>query len=318
MPVDRPFQNDSCGLFTTSDGITYSCFWSWGLDPLLKATFDPRPVNNATAYELWLDEVLPIIEANPYTKPEAEPDSVLIGTEEGDETPTGPLEDLDPEVRKALDKLGICQFGEGVWAGIVSNYTREVPEELPIFTSGLDKRHVLGALARNFEECRGMTEYPWLSVQYLNSYLADQLGLDYLGRGNLARGNEPSLGFAETKSASIEDKKAEADKWREWSCNAQNLHLKLCNAYLPRTGDNRGGYTAGTECQTFGQPATEDGTSSRERCPMKEYIAFQSADPTAGDIHRAIQQAICDEYETQYEYLEIDKRPGWLSHCYNE
>jgi len=275
------------------------------------------PVNNQTKYDIWLEEILPLIEANPYSEPET-PDEVIVGVEEGDKTPSRPLEDLDPEVRRALDKLGICQFGEGVWAGIVANYTREVPDELPLFTSGLSKQRIIDTLARHFEECRGMTDYPWLSKAYENRYLADTLGLDYLGRSTESRGNQASLMFGMTAGVTEADKKAEADKWKAWTCNAQNLHLKLCNAYLPLTGENRGGYTDGTQCQKMGQPATEEGTSSRERCPMKEFIAFQSADPTSGDIHKAIQQAICDQYETQYDHLEIDKRPEWLSHCYNE
>ena len=318
LPIDRPFMFDDCGLLTSTDGVLYSCVWRWNVDPDIVTSFDPMPVNNQTKYDIWLEEILPLIEANPYSEPET-PDEVIVGVEEGDKTPSRPLEDLDPEVRRALDKLGICQFGEGVWAGIVSNYTREVPDELPLFTSGLDKQRILGQLARNFEECRGMTEYPWLSTQYLNSYLADQLGLDYLGRTVEHRlGNQPSLMFGMTAEVTDADKKAEADKWKAWTCSAENLHLKLCNAYLPLTGENRGGYTDGTKCQKIGQPATEEGTSSRERCPMQEFIDFQSADPTSGDIHKAIQKAICDEYKTQYESLASDKRPNWLSHCYNE
>ncbi len=318
LPVDRPFSFDSCGLLTTTDGVTYSCVWIWTVDPVVLAEIEQKPLNNMTAYEIWLDEVLPLIEANPFTEPKA-PDEVIVGAED-EETPptTTPLEDLDPEVRRALDKLGECQFGEGVWAGIVANYTREVPDELPIFTSGLDKQRLLGELARHFEECRGMTDYPWLSEAYINRYLADTLGLDYHGRTTDTRGNQASLMFAQTAGVTDEDKKAQADKWRNWACSAENIHLKLCNAYLPLTGENRGGYTDGSQCQTLGQPASESGASARERCPLQELTAFNSADPTAGDIHSAIQQAVCDEYEVKYEYLAIDKRPGWLSHCYDE
>ncbi len=319
LPIDRPFAFDDCGLMTSTDGVVFSCVWRWNVDPDIVTTFDPMPINNQTKYEIWLTEILPLIEANPYVEPET-PDDVIVGVEDGDEPPTTtPLEDLDPEVRRALDKLGECQFGEGVWAGIVANYTREVPDELPIFTSGLDKQRILGELARHFEECRGMTEYPWLSEAYVNRYLADALGLDHYNRGGDFRpGNQPSLMFGVTGGVTDAEKNAEADKWRDWACNADNLHLKLCNAYLPLTGENRGGYTDGSQCQTLGQPASEGGTPATERCPLQELTAFNSADPTSGDIHEAIQKAICDEYETQYEYLGIDKRPKWLSHCYNE
>jgi len=317
LPVDRPFMFDDCGLMTSTDGVVYSCVWRWNVDPDIVTTFEPMPINNQTNYEIWLTEILPLIEANPYVEPEA-PDEVIVGVEEDDKTPSTPLEDLDPEVRRALDKLGECQFGVGVWAGVVANYTREVPEELPIFTSGLDKQRVLGELARHFEECRGMTEYPWLSEAYENRYLADSLGLDYLGRSTDSRGNQASLMFDITKSVTEEHKRAEADKWREWACNADNRHLKLCNAYQPLTGENQGGQHDGADCQLRGQPATEEGTSARERCPMQEFVAFQSADPTSGDVHKAIQKAVCDEYKSKYEYLATDKRPSWLSHCYNE
>lgn len=317
LPVDRPFEYSTCGLLSSNDGVVFSCVWRWNVDPDILASLEPTPANNQTKYEIWLDEILPLIEANPRVEPET-PDDIIIGAEEQDDTPSTPLEDIDPEVRRAIDKLGECQFGVGVWAGIVENYTRDVPDELPIFKS-LYRERVLKELAQNYEECRGMTEYPWLSEQYTNAYLADQLGLDLYGRGGDVRpSNQPSLGFAETKSASDEDKQAEADKWREWSCQETNLHLKLCNAYLPLTGENRGGYTDGAECQERGQPATESGTSAQVRCPLQELRDFNSADPTSRDIHEAIQQAVCDEYETQYDYLAIDKRPGWLSHCYNE
>jgi len=151
-----------------------------------------------------------------------------------------PYEELDPEVREAIDKLGICQFGDGVWSGIVANYTKEVPDELPIFTSGLDKRPLLGKLAKAYEECRGKTNYPWLSQQYEDVYLADLLGLDRFDRPNLSFGLDERRLYEEQRTASQEEKdQAERDS-KDYMCRAENLHLKLCSAYMELQGENRG------------------------------------------------------------------------------
>ncbi len=313
LPVDRPFEDQKCKVFQSSNGIAYSCIWTWIVDPEVLEEISITPTNQ-TDYEIWLEEILPIVEDNPFQERTADEDDVVPDSEEDEQTP-GPLEEIDPEVRRAIDKLGECQFGVGAWAAFVNEYTRDVPDELPIFKS-LDRERVLKQLAQNYEECRGMTEYPWLSAQYENAYLADQLGLDYLGRATETPGNQASLMFEQTKSVGEAEKTAEADKWRTWMCSEANLHLKLCNAYLPLTGENRGGYTGGADCQEIGQPASEGGQTAENRCPLRDLQAHERSEPTATEISEAVQKSLCDQYADKYEYLAIDKRPDWVSSCY--
>ncbi len=218
------------------DGSTdweFTCTWGYG------ESFDIEYPRNGTVIPLDSTSETPIEdilrEIDLYLEEQirlAEEEDVRELITERD---ASPLETLDPEVKRALDKLGERQFGEGAWAAFVNNYTREVPDELPIFKS-LDRERVLKQLAQNYEECRGMTEYPWLSEQYENAYLADQLGLDVYGRTTETPGNQASLMFEQTASVTDEDKTAESDKWRTWMCADENKHLKLCNAYLPLAG----------------------------------------------------------------------------------
>lgn len=324
VDLPRPdFLSEKC-YAVMWDGSTdweFTCTWGYGesfnITYPRDGTIIPLDSTSKTPIEDINKEIELFLEEQIRLSEEDDVDVVV------EDEPPRPLETIDPEVRRALDKLGECQFGEGKWAAIVSNYTREVPDELPIFTSGLDKRNILGALARNFEECRGMTEYPWLSAEYENKYLADILGLDYLGRTTDSRGNQPSLMFEMTSGVSTEEKTAEADKWKKWMCAEENLHLKLCGHEF--RGINQGGFNldaqgniVGAKCQLQGQPATEGGTASQERCPLRSLESYGRTELTQQELFSAINEAICDEYAKSYEYLAIDKRPNWLIDCYDE
>jgi len=233
-----------------------------------------------------------------------------------DEPEATPFEELDPEVRKALDKLGKCQFGDGVWSGIVANYTREVPSELPIFTSGLDKRPLLGKLAKAFEECKGKTNYPWLSQQYEDVYLADLLGLDRFNRPELSFGLDERRLYEEQRTASQEEKDSEAATSKDYMCRAENLHLKLCAAYMELQGENRGNP----------EPIISD---------MDEYNRYLSAragsiltDQDFTNLMDDLKQLMCDEYTERYQYkirtyiengktiTDYSNYPAWLLHCH--
>jgi len=227
-----------------------------------------------------------------------------------------PYEELDPEVREAIDKLGICQFGDGVWSGIVANYTKEVPDELPIFTSGLDKRPLLGKLAKAFEECRGKTNYPWLSQQYVDVYLADLLGLDLYGRNTENFGLDERRLYEEQRTASQEEKLAEAAASRDYMCRAENLHLKLCSAYMELQGENRGNP----------EPVISDMDA------YNQYLSDQAGsiitDQDFTNLMTNLKQLMCDEYTERYDYkiqryiqdgqnvTDYSNYPQWLMHCH--
>jgi len=313
--VDLPredYQNKSCyAIIWNSEDWEYNCKWGYG--ELMVIAYPRDGIVIPIDPETPIEDVIKEIELKLAESLE------LDGTDDSvpdveEEIPVNPIKELDPEVREALDKLGECQFGVGNWAAFVNEYSREVPDELPIFTSGLDRQRIINELARNFEECRGMTEYPWLSAQYENAYLADQLGLDLHGRGGDMRpGNEPSLMFEMTADVTEAEKIAEADRWATWMCADENLHLNLCGHEFD--GINKGGYTEGADCQIDGQPASEGGSAAEERCPLRALEAHERNQPTTAEIFEAIQESICDEYLGQYEYLAIDLRPDWLAHC---
>jgi len=241
--------------------------------------------------ETFLREIKLYFDETITAKETTEDDSITATVEQPD-----PFVELDPDVRKALNKLGICQFGEGVWAGIVANYTREVPDELPIFTSGLDKRVILGKLAKNFEECRGMNEYPWLSAAYENRYLADLLGLDYFGRSQTNFGLDESRNYEEQRTASAEDIQKEQDRvtYPDW----------YRNPYEELTGINRGNP----------EPIVLDTKA------YNEYLSVLAASvQTGADLQRTYAKALdamCDVYMPQYEYMiGSDRFPAWMDHC---
>lgn len=328
LPIDRPFSFDSCGLLIASQGPTYSCVWNWTIDPEALITTSQPSLNNQTAYDIWLEEILPLIEANPLLTPS---DESVDETPEIDENVDEPLPQT-PEQKERADKileLNQCLRGferdpalGAFQADSEIEFYQNVTRQDILVRDNLGKDQTLLKLIMAVEECRAIQTYLDMNIigpREANMAIADRLGLDIYGRAETsARGNEPSLGFAESKTATNEEIKAEADTWRDWACDENQRHLKLCNAYQPLTGDNRGGYTDGVECQTRGQPASETGASARERCPLQEFNEYLQSDPTSGDIHEAIQKAICDEYADKYDYLASDKRPGWLSHCYNE
>ena len=219
-----------------------------------------------------------------------------------------PYEDLDPEVKKAIDKLGQCQFGDGNWAGIVANYTREVPDELPIFTSGIAKKPLLKALALHFEECKGKTQYPWLSDQYENRYLADLLGLDRFDRPELSFGLDERRLYEEQRTASPEEKQAEADRvvYPDW----------YINPYEELTGENRGNP----------EPIVTDQNAYNEYLSDKAGSIITAQD--YANFLVDIKQLQCDEYTERYAhkihtYLEngitktdYSNYPDWLMHCH--
>ncbi len=299
--------NCNATLISGSPAWKYQCTWNYSEDrdivlPDEQAasivTLDPT---NDNPIEEFLRNLKVLLEEK----------IVVVEDSDADERPGAlvqpSLADLDPEVRIALNKLGECQFGDGVWSGIVANYTREVPAELPIFTSGLDKQRVLGQLAKNFEECKGKTNYPWLSQQYEDVYLADLLGLDRFDRSELDFGLDMSRNYEEQRTASAEDIQAEQDRvtYPDW----------YVNPYQELTGVNRGNP----------EPIV------RDQDAYNEYISDLAASiQTPADTERAYTKALvamCDTYEEMYKYkvrtyienghtvTDYSNYPEWLMHC---
>lgn len=311
LPIQRQFEMGNCYMMNTT---TFLCLVQWGVSQEAIDSIPQTPPFGVASpeYDFWIDNYIPMIESNPDVPIEQASETAGLMETIEDDKPTA-LETLDPEVRRALDKLGICQFGDGNWAGIVANYTREVPDELPIFTSGLDKQPILAKLAKSFEECKGKRDYPWLSQQNENRYLADLLGLDYYGRDQTNFGLDDSRNYVEQKTASQEEKDFAAAESKKYMCNEENLHLKLCSAYMELTGENRGNP----------EPIISDQDSYNQYLSDQAGSILTAQDYTNFLVKIKVLQ--CEEYSERYEHKirhdvlgnpDYSNYPGWLMHCH--
>ncbi len=316
LPIQRQFDTGYCYMGSTT---TFICLIEWAVSQeAIDSIPLPPPFGVASQpYDFWIDTYIPMIEANPEIQPVSASET-NAGLEKVEIVEPSALETLDPEVKRAIDKLGQCQFGDGAWSGIVANYTREVPDELPIFTSGLDKRPLLGKLAKSFEECKGKTNYPWLSQQYENVYLADLLGLDRFNRPQTDEfGLDMSRNYEEQKTASQEEKLQAGADAKNYMCKTENLHLKLCSAYMELQGENRGNP----------QPVISDLDE------YNQYLSDQAGsvltDQDFTNLMVDLKQLQCDEYTDRYQYkirkyiengqnvTDYSNYPQWLMHCHD-
>jgi len=336
LPFERPYQEFSCTAWpsfigertvSTTDAVRYQCTWIWTLaDDTINAmpeypltgSLDPETI------KIWLEEIVSFVENNPFQEPE---ESIEVEDLIDEPSPT-PFSQLDPEVRKALGQLKICQLGQDEWIAIIPQYNLTTSDEAPIFKH-LGKDRQLMQLALDYQECRGNTEYPWLSQQYNDTYTADQEGMKLA----LARGGEDTRRYmAEGKTASAEEKLQAIADATDYMCKPANLHLKLCSAYQVcidndlSDGDkclNRGssepsigeGFDNVNIFAEGGDPQTGEGI-------IEEYRRTQAANiQTEQDLknyYDKVQQAVCDNYVAQYKYLERDdfeNYPQWLIHC---
>lgn len=248
----------------------------------------------------------------------------------GDDGVLDPVDEqaeIDPEREQAIGELEKClrgfehnpALGAFQQSGEIENYENKTRGEITL-RDNLNKDQPTLKLLKAVQECLIIQRYLDMKVigaEEANKAIADRLGVDYLNRAeNATRYGHESLGYGEEKSASKEEIKSEADKWRDWACHEDQAHLKLCTAYQPLTGDNRGGYTEGMDCQLHGQPMTDRGGEAQKRCPMQEHDELEASAPTVSEMWEEIYERQCEAYAGQYEYLASDKRPEWVQRCY--
>jgi len=302
LPLERPYESVNCSMFASGDSsVTYLCSWNWKVDPAVWELLVPVK-DESYDYNIWLDEILPIAENNPFQEPEDTQDSYIVE----DETPTtpDPFELLDPELQAAIKSLGECRFGLEGWASFQAQINFTIPDQLPIFTSGLDKDQVKNRLAKAFEACRIQQDYP-LSAQWLNVYEADIFGMQEEAERPGSVLDERRL-YEEQRLATPEDIKAEADRvtYPDW----------YVNPYEELTGINRGNPI----------PIVDE-------LLYNEYLTAQAArDLNERDTERVYEEALkiqCQVYVERYEYkimtyiengetiTDYSNFPQWLMHC---
>lgn len=101
---------------------------------------------------------------------------------------------------------------------------------------------------------------------------------------------------------------------------AADMPKKYNDPYKELSGENRGGYSTGKECQL--RPV-EPGITSNVMCPLQELQSYLTTTLTVEQNWTVIQQLVCDTYMGQYESIvnrirEGDSSavlPDWLSHC---
>lgn len=150
----------------------------------------------------------------------------------------------------AVDELDQClrgferfpSWGAFQESSEILNYQNKTREQFSI-RDNLSKEIPTLKILKAIEECNAIQVYVErgnIGAYEANRAIADKLGLDYLGRSEIAsRGNEASLGYINEKTATQEEKQHEADRARDWACAPEQKHLKLCVSN-PFTGTNRG------------------------------------------------------------------------------
>jgi hypothetical protein len=133
LPLERTAANTFCYM---SEPQTYICQWHWNLEQWIKDTVpEVPPVGDETAqYELWLEEFLPLIEANK-----------KVHTPQGSET-EGFGELIDPEAEQSatddriLDDFEECFGGQEQAGAFQAKYSiKKFEAIIKRFLTGDDK-----------------------------------------------------------------------------------------------------------------------------------------------------------------------------------
>ncbi|MCK5600938.1 hypothetical protein KAR91_03655 [Candidatus Pacearchaeota archaeon] len=247
LPIDRPFETENCVIYGFSETyVAMDCQWIWRTTPEAVTAIQSNPLEVGEDFDVWLEEVIPLVEDNPYHEVESDLEEDAPTT--NGTTPQTELEIPKTERDVALDTLDQCLHGIGPWAALVPEqeiefYQNKTREQFAI-KDNLSKNVVVRDILKAIEACDGAREYVLkgnIGAVELNKAAADSLGVDYLGRSEnqTFRGNQPSLGYAIENTATKEKIEAEAKRAAEWVCAPERKHLRLC-VTDPFTGINRG------------------------------------------------------------------------------
>lgn len=323
VTVDVPFDfwnTDFCTFigFPLENGTTlyeYECVWTGWVHQI-------SPEWQIILPEDVIELPLPLapeafVVIPPTDRPEIEEpkDQMDLDFEEFFEEPE-PLTFEQKQIVAALEKLDECRTGLGAWAAFqeqaaIEHYVNASRYSFGTGETGSEQHQILRIL-KAIEECRIMDKGAragTVSIAHLHAYMADQLGLDYLGREQTQFGETDfSDQMVHTDPLTDEDFEDEIEAAETYLDNAP-----FQNPYKELTGVNRGGFTEGKKCDTKGQPA-EIGKLAEEVCPLDRYNQFIIDNPPK--TYEDALQALCEHYLDDYAHkYGTDDFPAWLNHC---
>ena len=334
LPMQEPYQNKMC-IFTLVDDKTarFICTWDWLLPSevlsQVNQTTPPTAPNDIPIYNLELaDQIKLLLEKAKHDAIEEQERIANLPPPEPE--PTTPEE---REIKAAVDTLAECRTGLGAWAAyqeteLIQNYADKTRWEFSI-RDNLSQSYTIKQILLAIEECDIMKVYADMNLigaYELNKILADQAGLDYLGRPSEHPLN-PSVTDQDQNAMVATDPvtpKDIADEITEMEELRDRLIVErvfedpdadcIATAEYPDRCTNRGGQPAGLNCSVFGQPAPV-GTYPPEVCPLSMYdthILKNWESITYGDI----KQLQCDNFLYIYQHkIGTHEFPVWLNHC---
>ncbi len=325
LPLKEPYDSNLCFFTLIDDDLArFVCNWDWLLPSEILSqvnqTEPPINPNDLPIYTQELaDQIAILLEK---AKQEAIEEQKRIA--EIPEPEPEPLTKEEREIEAAVKTLAECRTGLGAWAAyqeteLIEHYSDQSRWEFAI-RDNLSQSPIIGKMLKAIEECRIMKRYADMNLigaYELNKVLADQAGLDYLGRTAehplAQKVTDQSDAMVETDPVTpkdIADERTEMEQLRDKLIEERVFE----DPDAEFTGINRGFQPAGLNCSVFGQPAPV-GSYPPEVCPLSMYDAhilknWESI--TYGDI----KQLQCKNFLYIYQHkIGTHEFPVWLNHC---
>jgi len=324
LPLADPYDDTWCTFLAFDERVRFTCNWDWLLPDYVIAEINqtdiPARISDMPQHNLDLaDKIRLLLEQG------VQPDDPIDVTIP-ERPPEVPLTIEQKQIQTALDKLDECRTGSGAWAafmeqGAIEFYVNQSRWLLGTGQTGYEQ-HQLLKIAMAIEECRIMDKGAragTVSIAHLHAYMADVLGVDYLGRPTNPPFGETDFTdrMVHTDPVTAKDKvKAieEAEKYLREEAPWMDPTLGC----IPTEDDpdrclNRGSQPAGLKCQTVGQPAPI-GVYATKVCPLDSYN--QSILDNPPQTYEDTLQSLCDYYLDTYQHKRgSDEFPKWLDHC---
>ncbi len=322
LPLEEPYDDTFCSFLKEGNHVTFSCNWRWFLpDYVLQGiendTTVPGVIEELPQHNLDLaDKIRELLAIPP---PVEEPEELDPDAERRADIAER-IAEQDAEKIQLLGKLAECRTGLGAFAAYqeqaaiedYTNQTRWQFAERDNLSSNITVLKILKAI----EECDIMKEYVRLhliSEYELNRYLADQAGLDYLGRPQEHPLN-PDVTDQDQNAMVATDPVTPKDIADEIEDMEKIFDETYRDPNEDFSGINRGGQPAGLKCQIHGQPAPI-GAHAPDVCPLSRYDAhiLKNWDSIT---YKDILQLQCDNFLYIYQHkIGTHEFPAWLNHC---
>jgi len=190
LPLEDAYDLKYCVFAKVEPNLVrFTCNWDW-LIPFevlaqINQTTPPTNLNDLPIHNLALADMIKLY-VEKAKKAEIEEQKRIAALPDPEPEPTTKEE---REIEAAVKKLAECRTGLGAWAAYqeqapIEHYTDQTRWEFAI-RDNLSQSPVIGKMLKAIEECRIMQRYAddhLIGAYELNKILADQAGLDYLGR----------------------------------------------------------------------------------------------------------------------------------------